>query len=257
VTNCSFSSRIPVTICDGRDWYDGGPMDLPLNGPHSGRSWRMDDQYLSIPYTPGCDRSRKHVSPLQAFMAVFPKKQLNEMVERTNLVLTGLGEPKTTKGEVLKWFGVLILMTRFEFGERSSLWTDSNCKYIPSPRFGRLMVRDRWDSLYKHLVWSLQPAERPEDMSCENYRWRLVEDFVENINEHRRRYFHPSYAICVDESMIRWYGLGGSWINMGMPMYVSIQRKPEDGLEIHDSCCGKCRIMMHLRLVKSAEADLE
>jgi hypothetical protein len=230
-------------------------MDLPVNGPHSGRGWRLDDQYLSIQYTPGCDTAKQEVSKLQAFMAVFPKKQLNDMVSRTNLILQSLGEPLTTKGEVLKWFGLLILMTRFEFGDRASLWAESMCKYIPSPKFGRIMPRERWHVLFKHLVWSYQPTERPEDMSCENYRWMLVQDFVDNINEHRRRYFHPAYAICVDESMIRWYGLGGTWINMGMPMYVSIQRKPEDGLEIHDSCCGKSRILMQLRLVKSAEAD--
>ena len=61
-------------------------------------------------------------------MAVFPKRQFNDMVSRTNLILQRLGEPLlTTKGEVLKWFGLLILMTRFEFGDRASLWGKSMC----------------------------------------------------------------------------------------------------------------------------------
>jgi len=28
-------------------------------------------------------------------------------------------------------------------------------------------------------------------------------------------------------------------------MYVAIDRKPEDGAEIQDSCCGKSNIMMN------------
>ena len=33
-------------------------------------------------------------------------------------------------------------------------------------------------------------------------------------------FFTPGDTVCVDESMIRWYGLGGSWINMGLPTFV-------------------------------------
>ena len=41
---------------------------------------------------------------------------------------------------------------------------------------------------------------------------------------------------------------------MGLPMYVAFDRKPEDGCEIQNVCCGKCGIMMQLRLVKSQAA---
>jgi len=64
-------------------------------------------------------------------------------------------------------------------------------------------------------------------------------------------HFHPADIICVDESISRWYGLGGSWINKGLPNYVAMDRKLEDGAEIQDSCCGKCNIMMRLKLVKT------
>ena len=62
----------------------------------------------------------------------------------------------------------------------------------------------------------------------------------------------PSQRIVVDESISRWYGLGGHWINMGLPQYVAMDRKPEDGAEIQNSACGISGIMLQLKLVKSA-----
>ena len=62
----------------------------------------------------------------------------------------------------------------------------------------------------------------------------------------------PSHLLCVDESMVRWYGLGGHWINTGLPNYVAIERKPENGCEIQNCCDGQSGIMMRLRLVKSS-----
>jgi hypothetical protein len=92
-------------------------------------------------------------------------------------------------------------------------------------------------------------------MSCEAYRWLLIEDFVKNYNEHRRQFFHPGWLVCVDESMSRWYGLGGHWINIGLPMYVAMERKPEDGMEIQNACCAISGIMYQLKIVKTAEAN--
>ena len=59
-----------------------------------------------------------------------------------------------------------------------------------------------------------------------------------------RTNFFLSEWICVDESMSRWYGLGGSWINIGLPMYVSIDRKPESGCEIQNAACGISGVML-------------
>ena len=50
--------------------------------------------------------------------------------------------------------------------------------------------------------------------------------------------------------MSRWYGKGGDWINDGLPHYVAIERKPENGCKIQTSCCGTSGIMMGLRIVK-------
>ena len=56
----------------------------------------------------------------------------------------------------------------------------------------------------------------------------LVNDFVELFNSHREQFFEPSSELCADESIVRWCGLGGDWTNMGLPMCVAIERKPEN-----------------------------
>jgi Transposase IS4 len=55
--------------------------------------------------------------------------------------------------------------------------------------------------------------------------------------------------------MSRWYGKGGDWINAGLPHYIAIDRKPENGCEIQTACCGTSGIMMSLRLVKGDKGD--
>jgi len=83
----------------------------------------------------------------------------------------------------------------------------------------------------------------------------LVNDFVKNFNDYHERTFSPSDMICVDESISCWHDLGGHWINLGLPMYVAIDRKPENGCEIQDSCDGRARIMLRLKLVMHEEDE--
>jgi len=232
------SPATPVAFAnDGRAWFDGDLVH-DINGPTTVKMWKMTCQWTGNEYTEGCDNGAtpKH-SELDCFMACFPKSQLIWMVDRLNTKLPHHDKQTTTIGELLKWFGVLILATRFEFGSRADLWSEKpRCKHIPAPDFGKTgMSRQRFDDLWHHMEWSYQVPQRPDDMSSERHRWCLVQDFIDRINEHRVSYFHPSDIICVDESISRWHGLGGSWINKGLPMYVAIDRKPEDGCEIQDS----------------------
>lgn len=56
-----------------------------------------------------------------------------------------------------------------------------------------------------------------------------------------------------DELFSRWYGLGGHYINIGLPMYVAMDRKPEDGCKIQCCADGTTGVMCGLKVVKSAE----
>jgi hypothetical protein len=60
----------------------------------------------------------------------------------------------------------------------------------------------------------------------------LIDDMVKNFNKHREEKYNPSDKVTGDESIFMWYRLGGDWFNEGLPHYVAIDRKPEDGCEI-------------------------
>ena len=113
------------------------------------------------------------------------------------------------------------------------------------------MAQTRFDCLFKALQFLRQVEKRPEGMSHERHRWQLVDDFVHNFNHHCSKNFKPGTKICVDESISRWYGQGGDWINKGLPMYVAIDRKPENGCEIQNASCADLGIMIQLKIVKT------
>jgi Transposase IS4 len=88
-------------------------------------------------------------------------------------------------------------------------------------------------------------------------RWGLVDEFLQSINRHREAHVTPSDMICVDESISRWYGLGGHWIDVCLPHYVAIDRKTENGCEIQNSACGRSGTMLILQLVTTQEHEAE
>jgi len=202
------------------------------------------------------DRQKQH-KRLDYLLFMFPPKALRLMVEETNVALMSKGLRPTAAGEMLKFFGLLVLSTRYEFSGRRSLWAaESPFKHKAAPAFGRTgMARQRFDDLFSCIRFGKQPAERPAGMSSSVCRWLLIDGFVELFNEHREKHFSPSDLLAVDESISRWCGQGGGWINHGLPMHIAIDRKPEDGCEIQDACCGRSGIMLRLKVVKSEEDD--
>jgi hypothetical protein len=247
----------PVVVVHAQEWFiDDLLIQRPQNQrANNHRPWGMRDA-IGVVHGPGTDPGRR-VSRLEYFMMAFPPAQLSTMLRLTNLALIAGSRKITTKGELLKYFGVMILCTRYEFTSRASLWsTTAPSKYVSAAGLGKTgMARTRFDDLWRYLLWSEQPPIRPEGMSHEKHRWMLVDGFVNRYNHHRETNFIPSDLICVDESISRWYGQGGHWINHGLPMYVAIDCKPENGCEIQNACCGRCSIMMRLKLVKTAEEE--
>jgi hypothetical protein len=180
------------------------------------------------------------------------------MLQLTNESLLLNRKKAMMMGELLAFFfGVMILATRHELTSWASLWsTVSALKYTTAAAFGKTgMARARFDSIWSNLEWSRQPCVRPDGMGTKKYRWLLVDGFVIEYNQYRASNFTPSDIICVDESISRWYGQGGHWINHGLPMYITIDRKPENGCKIQNSACGWSTIMMRLKLVKTAKEE--
>lgn len=196
-------------------------------------------------------------APIDSFLSVFPQKQWSLITELTSAKLQLRRLPLTFPGEVLQLFGVLSLATRFEFGSRAELWaTEPRSKHMPAPAFCSRtgMPRHSFDVLWSALTFSRQPPGGPaaDDPSGERYRWGLVNDFITAINLHREEHVTPGENLCVDESILKWYGLEGHWIEVGLPMYMAIDRKPENGCKIQNAACGRSGMMLRLHLVTTA-----
>ena len=125
-------------------------------------------------------------SCLEYFLMLFPPEQLQLILQLTNNELAMARKNYTTAGEIVKFFGVMLLVTQFEFGSRASLWSNvTTNKYIPAPSFGLTgMPWKRFDDLWMCIRFSEQPPNRPSDMTSEQYHWRLVDDFIKNFNKH-------------------------------------------------------------------------
>lgn len=182
---------------------------------------------------------------------MMPNKAITQI-----LSLTQENEPTIDYSELMCFFGILILGTRFEWTNRRSLWSlATSTRFIPPPNFAHTgMSRNRFNNIWQSICFPDQPREIPPGMSAEDHRWMMCDDFVAFINEHRETYITPGFDLCVDASIVHCYGLGGDWINCGLPMYVAMDRKPENGCEIQNVCDGQTGIMLRLLIVKSANS---
>ena len=117
---------------------------------------------------------------------LFPPEQLQLILQLTNNELAMARKNYTTAGEIVKLFGVMLLVTQFEFGSQASLWSNTSTnKYIPAPSFSLTgMPRKQFDDLWMCIRFSDQPCNHPSEMTSEQYHWRLVDDFIKNFNEH-------------------------------------------------------------------------
>ena len=130
-------------------------------------------------------------SHLEYFLVLFPPEQLQLILRLTNNELAMVRKNYTMAGEIVKFFGVMLVVTWFEFGSRASLWSNTSTnKYIPAPSFGLTgMPQKQFNELGMCIRFSDQPRNHPSEMTSEQYRWRLVDDFIKNFNEHRAQIF--------------------------------------------------------------------
>lgn len=221
------AAAVPVVQTDSFSWFAETMGDEDVNGPVREIAWGFRDTGGSW-MEDGDDTAGKRPL-LEYFMATMPPAALKRIIRLMNEKLNKAGLEELDVGELIKFFGVLLLITRFEFGDRASLWsTKMDNPYIPAVCLGETtgMRRNQFDSIWRYLTFSECPDEQPEWVtSSAAHRWMHVDDFVTDFNCHRRANFRPSEIICIDESMCRWYGIGGDWINDGLPQYITMERK--------------------------------
>ncbi|KAL9179705.1 hypothetical protein ACHAXT_008995 [Thalassiosira profunda] len=205
-------------------------------------------------------RDFESMSRLDAFLLMFPPAQLDLVQKLTEEKLRAKNpEDRLTKQELIKFFGICLLITRTNYsGDRHGLWDGGNVhsKYLPSYDFNKTgMGRNRFDAIWYALTWSRQPTEKPQDMSSKRYRWMLLDDHIRNYNEHRAKTFSPGGELVIDETIVRWYGLCGAYVNIGLPQYVEMERKPDNGMELQDVACVESKVMLQLKVVDAAEEE--
>lgn len=244
-------SELRAVNVNGVDWEPGMAF-VPIGGPVARQLWSFVS-HSGETFTESTVPARRN--PLDCFLDSFPTSYLSRIVDLTNSKLSHYELQETTREELLQYFGVLILCTRFEFGDRYDLWNSlPTSEFIPAANFGKTgLCRKRFTDLSRFISFS-QPNGY-EISSDASERWGLVDDFVSAFNNHRQESFSPSEVICADESMSKWYGVGGDWISAGLPHYVSLDRKPENGAEIQNVACARSGVMLRLKLVKGTQVD--
>ena len=77
-----------------------------------------------------------------------------------NIQLNIKRKSKINRPELYKLLGIIILITRFDFTARASIWIRAPVrKYIPAPKLGMTtgMSRPKFDELWSALRWSEKP----------------------------------------------------------------------------------------------------
>ena len=104
--------------------------------------------------------------------------------------------------EFYKLLGIIILITRFEFTTRASLWSRAPIiKYIPAPKLVMTTVMSMpvFDELWSALRWSEQPIEIPESMLHAEHRWMLLIIWLKYLIDIEKNIFYsPSYYVWIN-----------------------------------------------------------
>jgi hypothetical protein len=104
------------------------------------QQWGIHCPAVKESFCLGSDSGRS-LFRLNYFILMFPPDhQLVAIIELTNMrLIMAKGKKALAKGEFLNFIGVVMLCTRFEFGERASLWSTTTAwsKYQPAACFGK------------------------------------------------------------------------------------------------------------------------
>jgi Transposase IS4 len=185
------------TVKLGHDWFSiDEAEEEEVNGPIAPMKWRFmgnDGSYME----PNDDLSDSKRSPIDYFMATMPGSTLRRIVSETSEKLCDKDMEPICIAELLRFFGVCILITRCEFEQRRDLWSlSTGCRFLNPANLGMTgMSRNRFEAIWTMLTFSKQEPTKPDDMSSGEHRWQLVDDFVDDYNRHRRSCFRPSERV--------------------------------------------------------------
>jgi hypothetical protein len=135
-------------IVHGSEWVEE-PVFIPIGGMVPRLHWSVRGQDGRV-LTEGCDTSDR--TPFDYFMMMFPQDHLAAIARKTNIRLIASKRSRVAVGEILKFFGGLVLMSRFEFGTGGTLVVNTKDKLHSGPRI--------WS--YRHVAQSLERPVRSD-----------------------------------------------------------------------------------------------
>ena len=106
-----------VTKAHKTFWFESEGLDH-INGSICDKEWGVKASN-GLVLSPSNKESPAGMSRLDLFMLMFPPNHLLKIFQLTNTQLAKVRQKGKKWQEILKFFGVLVLMTRFEFGSRA------------------------------------------------------------------------------------------------------------------------------------------
>ena len=105
------------------------------------------------------------------FQLMYPTEQIELELSLTNENLKRKNWSETTFGELMKFCGIMLLMTMVWFQKRKELWNKRpSYKYIPANEFGMTgMTYHHWIELWHCIQFSYQPPCSPCSMGPAAY----------------------------------------------------------------------------------------
>jgi hypothetical protein len=120
-----------VLEAHGTKWYDIPVGMRSVNGDIPFKEWGLRIPTGDI-WREG-DNMDKSISRLDVFLQLFSKEQLHDTYIPTNVKLCSKKLRETTKSEILNFFGILILITRYKLNNCSDLWSETGLSKYKTP----------------------------------------------------------------------------------------------------------------------------
>jgi Transposase IS4 len=155
-----FHNELQPPLCTrhGMQWFENdGIVRQNINGDVPDTPWEIQTT-LRGECIGKVGNIRKNILRLEMFLLMFPPTQLKLIVSETSSQCQLHRCAPTTKDEVIKLFGIFILITKYEFSNRKDLWrVTPKSKYEVAPNFGGLtdMRRKRFEDLWRHIRFGI------------------------------------------------------------------------------------------------------
>jgi Transposase IS4 len=126
----------PTVVVHDTAWYeDDQTTKLPINGQFAWKNWHVTN-IINVHFGEGSDTKRR-LSRLDYLLMMYPPEQI-AMIQLTNALLRIHHKNEVTRGELIRFFGTMILATRFQFNNRHNLWsTEPRTRLLGAPMLWR------------------------------------------------------------------------------------------------------------------------